>query len=235
MIIAYSSPVGWPSKGWLRRAASDAAISRALRYANPNEETQMLKAHAKPRRYPGSSVLILTTLPVLASADTFVVDERHTFPSFEISHIGFSTQRGRFNHTTGKIALDEQKKTGSIHISIDANSIDTGLGELEERLKKDDIFNVAKYPAITFDSDHVAFENGKPVKAEGVLQLLGTKKPVQLDIQRFLCGIHPINKKNVCGADAKATIKRSEFGMTALTPAIGDEVAIQIQIEAFRE
>lgn len=177
----------------------------------------------------------LLAIPVLAAADSYTIDERHTFPSFEISHIGFSTQRGRFDKTTGKIQLDAQKKTGSIDIAIDANSIDTGLAELEDKLRKEEFFNTAKYPTITYKSDRLVFDGDRPAKAEGTLTLLGVSKPVALDIRHFRCAVHPINKKNVCGADAVGSIKRSDFGMNAFLPAVGDDVKILIQVEAFRD
>ncbi|MGZ8215786.1 YceI family protein [Methylomagnum sp.] len=178
---------------------------------------------------------ILVACPAFAAADKFVIDERHTFPSFEISHIGFSTQRGRFDKTSGTITLDIKNKTGQINISMDANSIDTGLAELEDRLKKEDFFNTAKYPTIIYTADKLVFDGETPTRADGNLTLLGTTKPVSLDIQHFRCGVHPINKKAVCGADAAGVIKRSDFGITAFLPAVGDEVKILIQVEGFKE
>ena len=188
----------------------------------------------KPSPLPPLTAALLSA-PLLAAADSFTLDERHTFPSFEISHIGFSTQRGRFDKTSGKVQIDAEKKTGSIRIAIDANSIDTGLPELEEHLKKDNFFNTAKFPTITYESDKVSFDGNKPVKAEGTLTLLGVSKPVTLDITHFQCGVHPVTKKNVCGADAVGSIKRSDFGMKAFLPAVGDEVKILIQVEGFKD
>ena len=178
---------------------------------------------------------LLFCLSLSVSADSFVIDERHTFPSFEISHIGFSTQRGRFDKTTGTVSLDTEKRTGSIRIVIDAGSIDTGLQELEDRLKKDDFFNTANYPTVTYNADKVFFEGEKPVRAEGELTLLGVVKPLSLNIGHFHCGTHPISKKEVCGADATATIKRSDFGMSAFLPVVGDEVKILVQVEGFKQ
>ena len=43
--------------------------------------------------------------PVLA-IDTYSIDPGHTHPSFEISHFGWSTQRGRFDKVSGKLTLD---------------------------------------------------------------------------------------------------------------------------------
>jgi polyisoprenoid-binding protein YceI len=166
-------------------------------------------------------------------AETYTLDSKHTFPSFEISHIGFSTQRGRFDHTSGKIKLDAKNEMGSIHVNIDADSIDTGLPELEAKLRDGDFFNTAKFPTINFDSNKIKFTGEKPIAAEGTLTFLGISKPVLLAIEHFHCGVHPISQRTVCGADATGLIKRSDFGMTAFLPMVGDEVKLSIQVEAF--
>jgi len=170
-----------------------------------------------------------------AAADAYTIDSKHTFPSFEISHIGFSTQRGRFDRSSGKIKLDTKAKTGAIQVDIEADSIDTGLPELEAKLKEADFFNTAKHPAITFTAGKFEFAGDTPVAAEGTLTLLGVSKPLRLNIEHFHCGVHPVNKRNVCGADASGQIKRSDFGMKAFLPAVGDEVTIRIQVEAFKD
>ena len=104
--------------------------------------------------------------PALA-ADSYSVDARHTFPGFEVNHLGFSTQRGRFNKTTGKIVLDRHAKTGSVDIEIDATSVDTGLDKLEEHLRGEEFFNTAKFPTLTFKSKSVKFSGDKPSAVEG--------------------------------------------------------------------
>src|SRR5262249_15172806 len=68
----------------------------------------------------------LMSLPIWA-ADTYGIDPRHTFPTYEISHFGWSTQRGRFDKTSGKIVLDRAAKSGSVEVTIDTASIDTGV------------------------------------------------------------------------------------------------------------
>lgn len=167
------------------------------------------------------------------AADTYIIDARHTFPSFEVSHLGFSIQRGRFNKTSGSFALDTAAKSGSIDISIDASSIDTGLAELEKHMQGEDFFDTAKYPTITFKSKSLQFDGDKLTGAEGDFTLLGVTRPVRLKVDHFKCGRHPMTKVAMCGANATTTIKRSEFGMTKYVPAVGDEVKIAIQVEAF--
>jgi len=169
-----------------------------------------------------------------AAADTYTVDPRHTFPSFEIDHLGFSLQRGRFNQTEGKITLAPVSASGSIDIAIDAASISTGLADLEKHLRGEDFLDVARFPKILYQSKHLIFDKEQLVGADGALTLHGVTKPVHLTVDRFHCGVNLISMKNVCGANAIATIKRSEFGVDKYAPALADEVKVVIQIEAIK-
>lgn len=169
------------------------------------------------------------------AADTYSIDSRHTFPVFEVNHLGFSTQRGRFNKTTGKISLDTVAGKGSVEVVIDTASIDMGLEDWDKHMKNEDFFNVEKHPTMTFKSDKFVFKKGKPAEVHGTLTLLGVAKPVKLAVDHFHCGVHPINKKEVCGADLTTRIKRSDFGMTKFLPAVGDDVYIRIPVEAFKD
>jgi polyisoprenoid-binding protein YceI len=184
--------------------------------------------------------LILTcawAFPAAAMADSYTVDPRHTFPSFEIDHLGFSIQRGRFNQTEGKITLaPEAPDGGSIDVAIDAASISTGLADLEKHLRGEDFLDVARFPKILFKSSQLIFDNqGQLTAAEGKLTLHGVTKPVRLTVDRFHCGLNLISMKNVCGANATATIKRSDFGVDKYAPALADEVKVVIQIEAIKD
>lgn len=170
-----------------------------------------------------------------ASADSYTIDPTHTFPSFEVDHLGFSTQRGRFNSTQGKLTLDEDKKTGSVEITIDAASLDTGLAKLEEVLRSEDYFDVKHFPTLTFRGDKFHFVDERLALVNGKLTLHGVTQPVTLTIARFKCGLNLARLRHVCGADIVANIKRSDFGMGKGTPFIGDEVKITIQIEAARD
>ena len=183
------------------------------------------------------SLIILSlasTLSIPAFGGDYTIDPRHTFPSLEISHLGFSIQRGRFDKTSGKITLDTTAKTGSIEVTIDAASIDTGLPDLEKHLKGEEFFDVAKYPTITFTSRKLIFEGDKLVGADGDFTMHGVTKPVSLTLDHFQCGPNPITKQQTCGANATTSIKRSEFGISKYVPAVGDEVKIAIQVEAVK-
>lgn len=181
--------------------------------------------------------MLLATLfaaPVWA-ADSYTVDSRHTFPVFEVNHMGFSTQRGRFNKSSGKVTLDTAAKKGSVELVIETASIDMGLDKWDEHMKAEDFFNIAKFPEMRFVSDRLVFDGDKVVAAEGSFTLLGVTKPLTLTVSNFRCAPHPMVKKPACGADITATLKRSEFGMSKYVPGVSDEVKISAPIEAIRD
>ena len=184
----------------------------------------------------------LVALPLLAgicvhaiAADSYSVDPMHTFPVFEVSHLGFSTQRGRFNKAAGKITLDLAGKSGSVELSIDAASIDMGFEKWDEHMRSDDFFNVAKFPTMTFTSNRLVFNGDKVVGADGEFTLHGVTKPLKIAVTNFRCGDHPRLKKLMCGADVSAIVKRSDFGLKYGIPAVGDEVKLNIPIEAYKD
>ncbi len=176
----------------------------------------------------------LLATPAVA-VDYYNVYPNHTWPIFEVNHLGFSTQRGRFNKTSGKITLDIPAKQGSVEITVYTSSIDMGFDKWDAHMKSDEFFNVDKFPTMTFKSDRLIFDGDKVVAAEGQFTLLGVTKPLRLTVTDFHCGLNPMTKKPTCGAAISATIKRSDFGMTKYVPAVGDEIKILSPIEAMKD
>jgi polyisoprenoid-binding protein YceI len=181
------------------------------------------------------AVSTLVAGTAVAAPETYEIDSRHTFPSFEVNHLGFSTQRGRFNITTGTVVLDKAARKASADVSIDVRSVDTGLDKLEAHLVAEDFFDAAKFPTITFKSTNSHFKGDKLVGLDGNLTMRGVTKPVKLKVTAFHCGQNPMVKKDACGADAVATVKRSDFGISYAIPAVGDEVKLLIQLEAHKK
>lgn len=176
---------------------------------------------------------LLACLGLPAVAADYVIDPTHTYASFEIDHLGFSTQRGQFNRTSGSVQLDTEARSGSIDIRIEAASLDTGYELRDDVLRGESWFNVKSYPDIFFRSQRVIFDGDKPVAVEGNLTLLGEIRPMRLEIARFKCGLNLAARKRGCGADAQGVLRRSEFGMQQGLPFIGDEVRLRIQVEAY--
>ena len=173
--------------------------------------------------------------PALAAPETYALDGTHTFPRFSYSHFGFSTQLSRFDKTSGKIVFDKVAKTGSVDIVIDTKSVDTGYPTFNEHIQGEDFLDTAKFPTATFKSTKVVFEGDKPVAIEGKLTLKGVTKPVTLTVTSFQAMPHPMMKKDAIGANAYTVVKRSEFNAGKYAPNVGDDVRIDIAVEAIKE
>jgi polyisoprenoid-binding protein YceI len=183
--------------------------------------------------------IVLASLAALLGASAFAapvtynLDPNHTFPSFSADHFGgLSVWRGKFDATSGKVVYDKDAKSGSIEVTVDMNSLDFGMPKLNEHAKSAEMFDVAKYPTATFAGKFTKFNGATPTQIEGTLTMHGVTKPVALNIDSFKCIQNPMNKKEVCGADANGTINRADFGVN-----FGDklgfkmDVKLQIQVE----
>lgn len=168
------------------------------------------------------------------AADTYTIEPNHTYPSFEADHMGISVLRGKFTKTSGNIVLDRAAKTGSVDIAIDASSLDFGHEKLNNHAKGPDMFDVAKFPVAIYKGKAIRFEGDKPVAVDGELTLHGVTRPLTLAINKFKCIEHPMLKKEVCGADASAEFKRTDFGIGYGTPRFAPEVKLAIQVEAIK-
>ncbi len=179
----------------------------------------------------------ILTLSGAASAapETFVLDSTHSYPRFSYSHFGYSTQISRFNNTTGKIVLDKEAKTGSVDVVIDMKSVDSGYAVFNGHLQGEDFFDTEKFATATFKSTKVRFEGDKPVAVEGNLTIKGVTKPVTLALNSFQLMPHPMMKKDAIGANATTKISRTEFNAGKYAPYVGDEVTIDIAVEAIKE
>ena len=182
------------------------------------------------------TLAIAATLSTAAFAapETYTIEGTHTFPRFEYSHFGYSLQQSRFDKTTGSITLDKAARTGSVDVTIDTTSVNTGYPLFNQHIQGEDFFDTAKYPTITYKSTKVNFDGDKPTTIEGNLTVKGITKPVTLTVTSFHCMPHPMLKKDACGANATATIKRSEFNAGKYAPYVGDDVKLTIAVEAYK-
>jgi polyisoprenoid-binding protein YceI len=170
-----------------------------------------------------------------AAPETYAIDPTHTAARFEYSHFGYSTQQSRFDKTSGKVTIDRAAKSGSVDVTIDAASVNTGVAVFNGHLQGADFFDTKTFPTITFKSSKVNFAGDKPATIDGNLTIKGITKPVTLNVTSFHCMEHPMLKKEACGANAVTKIKRSEFNNGKYAPYVGDDVTLTIAVEAIRE
>ncbi len=181
-------------------------------------------------------------LAVMAAPESYTLDPFHTFPNFTVDHLGVSTLYGRFNKSAGKLTIDRAAKTGSVELTVDTASVDTGDSDKgsrarsrDEHLRSADFFNAAEFPKMTYQSTGVVFSGDNPSVVDGNLTLLGVTKPLKLTVERFKCNPASGTGKERCGGNATGKIKRSDFGMKTGIPNVGDEITLLISFEALKD
>jgi polyisoprenoid-binding protein YceI len=182
----------------------------------------------------GSTLAACACTGAWAATENYDLDTVHTYPSFQINHLGFSEMRGSFTSTSGALVYDQEKHSGSVSVTIQAASIATGFAKRDEHLRSKDFFNVDKYPTLSYQSDPFQLDPDKAVAVTGALTMLGVTKPVTLEVKPTRCGKR-MDKDFVCGAVVSGQIKRSDWGLNAYVPFVGDDVKLQIEVEAIKK
>ena len=187
------------------------------------------------RTVSAAAVTAALAASAIAAPVTYGVDSSHTYPRFSYSHFGYSTQLSSFSKTTGKVVFDAEAKTASVDIVIDTKSVSTNFADFNEHIQGEDFLDTAKFPTATFKSTKVVFAGDKPQSIEGQLTIKGVTKPVTLTVTSFQAMPHPMMKKPALGANAYTVIKRSEFNAGKYAPYVGDDVRIDIAVEAMAQ
>jgi polyisoprenoid-binding protein YceI len=168
--------------------------------------------------------------PSLAATSQWNIDPAHSTAQFVVTHLELSDVQGTFTGVSGSATIDgDDLSKSNVTASIDVSTLDTGIGMRDDDLKSSNFFDVAKYPAMTFQSTKIEKTGDATAKMTGNLTLHGVTKEVTFDVT-FVAP--PANqagtRRNV---QATATISRKLFGMSADELAIGDNVSITLDIE----
>ena len=168
------------------------------------------------------------------AADKYALDPQHTFVVFKITDLGYAHVVGWFTGVAGQLTFDPADVTKStLSVTIKTASIDTHFAQRNKDLMSPDFLNVAEFPEMTFKSTSVEKTGDKKGKVTGELTLLGVTKPVSMDVTFNKIAPNPFNRNTpTAGFEAHTAIKRSDFGMKAEIPNIGDEVDISIDSQA---
>lgn len=171
-----------------------------------------------------------------AQTATYAIDPTHTFATFEITHFGTSTNRGRFDKKEGTVQFDRAGKSGKVELTIDITSINTGTAAFDKHLQSPDLFDTAKYPSAKFVADKFSFNGDKVSEVAGTLTLLGKTQPVVLKANNFNCYQSPMLKREVCGGDFETTIDRTAYGMNyGVDWGFPKNVRLLVQVEAVKQ
>jgi len=181
-----------------------------------------------------SLALLATTLSVTAVAQvqTWNIDPNHTAAQFSVRHLGISTVRGAFTKVTGTVQYDPANPAKTvIDATIDANSIDTRVEMRDNDLRSPHFFDAAKFPTLTFKSKKVEAAEAGKLKVTGDLTIHGVTKEAVLDVEGPSAPIKDPRGNQRMGASASTKINRQDFGLTADSGMVGDDIPITIDLE----
>jgi len=170
--------------------------------------------------------------------DTFKIDPSHSTIAFKVRHL-LGTAKGTFSKLNGTIEVDrDHPERSSVTVTIAAASIDTGIAKRDEHLRGE-LFNVAKYPEITFKSRRVKQTGANNGEISGDLTMHGVTRPITLNVQLLSSPEELAKNPTSRWRVTTAPIRRSQFGLVFSKSAetvsmISDEVSVDIEIEARR-
>lgn len=176
----------------------------------------------------------LTHAEVSAPSGSYSVDPTHGYINLGYNHMGFSRPTIRVTGFQADLTFDANKVENSqVKVTMEANSLDSGVEEFDGHLYGDKFFDVAKFPSITFLSTSVKDNGDGTLAITGDLTIKGVTKPVIMDAKLNKAGVNPVKKIAALGFSATVAIKRSEWGLGEYTPMVSDDVDISIETEFF--
>jgi polyisoprenoid-binding protein YceI len=201
-----------------------------------NREAIMLSEASRRYALPAALAAVLAlsgAAPATAEPRELAVDIAHTAVFWKISHGGFTHVLGQFRKIDlVEITFDPEDVANSkVKASIEAASLDSNHYYRDNFTRSEQFLNAREFKDITFVSTEVEQTGENTGTMTGDLTLRGVTKPVTFDVTYNKTGEHLSGNYLIDGFSAATTIKRSEFGIDAFIPWVGDEVEIMIEIE----
>ena len=167
--------------------------------------------------------------PNQVRAGAYVLDPEHGKITWSVNHLGYSTYYGQFTGVSARLDLDPKAPAKSrLTATVPLGGVLTGSQRLDQHLAGPDFFDVQKFPEATFAGTGVEPTSPTTARITGTLTLHGVTKPVSFDATFTQAGTSPVDRRYTVGFEGRTIIKRSEFGVSAFLPMVGDEVTLRL-------
>lgn len=169
-----------------------------------------------------------------ATTETYTVDATHSAALFQVKHFDISFVSGRFTDLSGTITLDRHDLgKSSVKIVIRTDSVNTDLKKRDDHLRNEDFLDVDKYPTMSFKSSKVTKINEHQGQVTGSFTLHGVTKTITTTVT-FLGETDVPWGQHRAGFQTSFNIKRSDYGMDKLLGPAGNNIQIDLFVEAMR-
>jgi polyisoprenoid-binding protein YceI len=189
---------------------------------------------------PAQAAPVAVSPELAALTGDYAIDPSHSTLGFVARHAMVTNVKGSFLDVSGTLHLDgsdPSRSTASLDVKMD--SIDTGNADRDGHLKSADFFKTEEFPEMTFRSTEVRALGGDDYRVTGDLTILGTTKPLSIDLEFNGSAKDPFGNERV-GFEGKAEILRSDWGLTwnaALETGgvlVSDKIKLNFDVSAIR-
>lgn len=183
--------------------------------------------------------LALAATPAAAEPRDYEIDPEHFSIGFMVGHIGYERLLGMFLEGEGSFTYDAEAGTVSdIRVEIAADSVFSNHERRDRHLRGSDFLNAGEFPEIVFTGTRAEKTGDNTGLIHGELDLLGVRRPVTVEVTLNKAADYPFgHKRHTLGLSARATLQRSDFGMTYGVDGnlVGDTVDLIFEFEAIAQ
>lgn len=182
------------------------------------------------------STLLLNVSSALAAAPdgNYKIDPDHSNIGFEVIHLGIGIVVGRFDKFDGEIKIAAAGGS-QVTVNITPSSVNTKVPQRDQHLRTADFFDVSQFPDAKFVSTKVDLDDaGEPKSMDGTLTLHGVTKPLTISLSPVGTGKGQRGETRA-GFRGRTTINRKDFGMNSLLAIAGEEVILNLTVEAIKQ
>jgi polyisoprenoid-binding protein YceI len=185
-------------------------------------------------RFAFIAMLMLCAGAANSTPVTYTITSKLSRVTLNLEHQGFIQLSGTLKITPGSFIFDNQDWSKStVAVTMPTKTLDMGDALWNKQIRGDDSWKNL------FDAAYISFRSTRLVRSDdthgvlyGDLTLAGVTKPVALQMRVNKIGRNEVSEKQAIGISATTTIKRSQFGLDAYADLVGDDLAVQIQLEA---
>jgi polyisoprenoid-binding protein YceI len=179
-----------------------------------------------------SALLLAWTITQAATAsETYEINPENSSVLFKVRLLWTTNIEGCFcGGVSGRVSLDpDAPQKSTVELQIKTNTLNTRVTQLNKEIKGPTFLDVERFPFITFKNKSAQRVNDQQYTLTGDLTFHGVTK--LLTLRSDLVGQGKDSKgESRTGSDIYLVIKRSEFGITGDSPAVGDDIFLTIRI-----
>ncbi len=172
-------------------------------------------------------ILLVASLSISAAKAQANQTVTKSAVNFEIKNLGIKVT-GTLGGFRAEINFDPATATGKIEASVETKTINTNSEMRDNHLRKDDYFDVEKYPKIIMKSSSFKHKGGENYTGQFDVTIKDKTKSVEVPFKY-------IENGKTATYSGKFKINRRDFGVGGNSLILSDEVTVMLDIETTRE